>query len=174
MGGGEDIGKKNPGKPFLWVLVSTGTMVFYVCFIPVTTAMPLMKYKMRISADKAGKCYLFLPLPYELYTQQWALFVHKGWQTCQSSTFGFPTAQCRVLSPHKMSNLGSVRREILNTSDWKDFCFRECCETLISLSFGPIHVTQQWLTIWKELGLPKILGLESLNQKPSLMLRSIS
>ena len=47
-----------------------GMMLFFVWFIPVATAMPFLKYKVRVSADTTEKGYWFLPFPDEVYGKQ--------------------------------------------------------------------------------------------------------
>ena len=79
-----------------------GIMLFFVWFVPVAIAMPFMKHKVRVSADKTGKDYWFLPFPDELYGKQ--LF---------GTSPMVADLQIRVCLD-----------EILNTKDRKDFCFR--------------------------------------------------
>ena len=47
-----------------------GMMLFFIWLVPVATAMPFMKYKVRGSADKTGKGYWFLSFPDKLYGKQ--------------------------------------------------------------------------------------------------------
>lgn len=167
-----DLGKKEePGK---LTTISLSSLLCWndmisVWYLPVTTATSLRKYKMGINADKTGKASRFLPLPDELHILKWQL-------TCQSKCTWMPASTVRVFSPRNMSSLGSMgmKPQISpNIGDWKDFCFRQSFETFIFFSSGPIPVTQQWLTVQKELLLPKTLGLEHLNRKQFLTLRSL-